>query len=178
MKNILAFTVVLAITVFAQAASSPTPPWFEAIAPNVFLADATSDQEGHFVKKVARVIFDVSTDITGTAAETANLGVVLPQGAVITRSYFKIITPFTDSGSTTVALTCEDAGNIYAASDFTGADASANAFFEGASTGTAATFQRAIGAECAVSAVVTGSANNYLTAGKLVGWIEYVLENR
>lgn len=174
-------TLTLALLVFLLTtplmADSPTPPWFEAIAPNVFLSDATSSQEGNFVQKVARFEFDVPSQITGTAAETVTLGAKLPARAVVIRSFFKIITPFTDSGSTTVALTCEDANNIYSASDFTGADASANVFREGASTGTAATFKRAIGADCSVQAVVTGNANNYLTAGKLVGWIVYVLED-
>jgi hypothetical protein len=100
------------------------------------------------------------------------LSVQLPAKAVIVRSYFKIITQFVDSGSGTVALSCEDANNIKTATDITGS--SANAFVEGESTGAASAFVRGISAACNITASVGGVTQD---AGKLVGWVHYVIEN-
>lgn len=169
MKMLLVLLSFVLFTTVSKA-DSPTPPWFEAIAPNVFLSDATSAQEGNFVQKTARFIYDVATDGGATGAHA--LGVYLPAKAVITRSYFKIITQFSDSGSGTVALSCEDANNIKTATDITGS--SANAFIEGASTGAASEFVRGIAANCNITATVAGVTQD---AGKLVGWVTYVLEN-
>jgi hypothetical protein len=74
--------------------------------------------------------------------------------------------------SGTVALSCEDANNIKTATDITGS--SANAFVEGASTGAASAFVRGIGAACEITATVATATQD---AGKLVGWVEYVVEN-
>lgn len=170
MKYMLSLLITLLLATSAKA-DTPTPPWFEALAPDVFLKNASSDQEGHFVKKVARFVFNVPTD--GGTAATYDLGIKLPASALIVRSYFKIITAFSGSGSASVALQCEDANNIYSAAVLGG-----TGYVEGASTNTAATFKGSIAADCAVSAVVgSNGANYYLTAGKLVGWVEYVMEN-
>lgn len=170
MKNLLLSLTVLLFTTITLAADSPTPPWFEAIAPDVFLSNATSAQEGHFVQKTARFIYDVAVDGGSTGAH--GLGVRLPAKAVITRSFFKIITQFSDSGTGTVALSCEDANNIKTATDITGS--SANAFVEGASTGAASAFVRGIGADCEITATVASATQD---AGKLVGWVTYILED-
>ena len=173
MRKLALFTIATLITLSAGAQNSPTPPWFEALAPDVFLTNATSEQEGHFVRKLVRFMYDGATD--GYTSSAKGLGVFLPANAVITRSYFKVITQFVDSGTTTIALSCEDANNIKTATDITGS--AANAFVEGASTGTAETFVRGIGARCEITATPAGAATHLLQAGKLVGWVEYILEN-
>jgi hypothetical protein len=173
MKKFLALVTVLLISITVYAADAPTPPWFSAIAPDVFLSDATSGQEGAFVQKTVRFVYDGATD--GYTSAAHGLGVYLPARAVITRSYFKIITQFADSGTTTLALHCEDANNIKTATDITGS--SADAFVEGQSTGAASAFVRGISAPCEITATPAGAANNLLQAGKLVGWVTYVLEN-
>ena len=126
--------------------------------------------EGLFAHRIARFIYDEAVD--GGAIAAYGLGVTLPAGAVIVRSYFKIITQFVDGGSGTVALSCEDANNIKTATDITGS--ADNAFVEGESDGAAANFQRDIAAACEITATVAGAEQ---TAGKLVGWVEYVVED-
>lgn len=128
------------------------------------------DDENLFGMKIARFVYDVAND-GGTSGNTYDLGVDLPAGAVITRSYMKVITQFTGTGTT--ALMCEDAGNIKAAVSFVGT--AANTFIEGESTGAASAFQRDIAADCDISAVIAGGSA--LTAGKLLGWVQYVVED-
>lgn len=173
MRNQVIPFLFLFFTTTAFSASSPTPPWFEAIAPDVFLSNANSEQEGAFVTKTVRFMYDTATDGSSNAAH--GLGVYLPARAVIIRSFFKVITQFSDSGTTTLALSCEDANNIKTATDITGS--SANAFVEGASTGAASAFVRDIAANCEITATPAGAANNILQAGKLVGWVQYIMEN-
>lgn len=171
-KNLLILTALCLAFVgtLAYAQKSPVPPWFSSIAGNIKLSDATSNEEGHFSEKVARFVYDVSTDGGSVAAHS--LGVILPARAVIVRSYFKIITQFSDSGTGTVAIHCEDANNIKTATDITGS--SANAFVEGQSTGAASAFVRGIAADCNITATVAGATQS---TGKLVGWVHYVLED-
>ena len=175
-KLLLAVFGIFLLATAVHAAQAPFPVWLDIssqyVAPDgsrpLALASSEGD-EGVFNQHVAKFIYDVSTD-TGTVAAHGT-GVFLPANAVITRSYFKIITQFVDSGSGTVALSCEDANNIKTATDITGS--SANAFVEGASTGAASAFVRDIAAKCEITATVAGVAQ---TAGKLVGWVEYIIE--
>lgn len=119
--------------------------------------------------RMARVEYDVTGgDSGGVGAH--GLGVSLPQSAVITRSWVYTNTQFVDSGSGTLALSCEDANNILTAQDVTGS--ASNTISEGGSTGTAATFVKNIGAACEITATVGGVA---ATAGKLTAFIEYIV---
>lgn len=128
------------------------------------------DGSGLYARRIARFVYDTEAGAPGEIG-AHTLGVTLPANAVITRSYFKIITQFSDAGSGTVALSCEDADNIKTATDITGS--SANAFVEGASTGAASAFVRGIASACVITATVAGSNQD---TGKLVGWVEYVIE--
>lgn len=173
-KFIYALLIVFGLTgtmIYLSAdAQSPFPPWVSSLDAKV-LPDGQSGQLGTYVQKTVRYIYNVPTHLGTVAAH--GLGVFLPANAVITRSYFKIITVFTSgaSGGGTVALHCEDANNIKTATDISGQ--SANAFVEGAETGAASAFVRAIAAPCEITATVAGTAQ---TAGKLVGWLNYVVE--
>lgn len=121
-----------------------------------------------FAKRVARVTYDVAVDGGGIGA--ADLGVDLPANALIQRSWFYVVTQFTDGGSGTVALHCEDANNIFTAADITGnADGS---FVSGNQTGEASTMTGAIASACDVTATVATATQ---TAGKLIVFIEYVV---
>ncbi len=180
----------LLVGVLAVATDSPLQPWITKIkgdltinkygsatlgsgvvtGANVADMSTTAATEGLYAGKIARFTYDVSANGGSVAPHT--LGASLPAGAVIIRSYFKIITQFVDSGSGTVALSCEDANNIKTATDITGS--SADAFVEGASTGAASAFVRGIAAACNITATVAGVAQ---TSGKLIGWVHYVVEN-
>lgn len=160
--------VVLGLSFTAGAVDSPYPPWIENGIKGSHIQEQVSAGEASYGAKIARFIYDVAVD--GGSATAHALDTRLPAGAVITRSYFKVITQFDNSGGT-VAISCEDANNIKTATDIS-AEA-VNAFVEGASTGAASAFKRAIAADCSVTATVATVAP---TVGKLVGWIEYVVE--
>jgi hypothetical protein len=169
-------------------ADTPFPPWLYQLSGDISISDAgvvsvdsgtvteadlaalSGSTDGLYVERIAFFTYDVAVDL-GTVT-THGLGVTLPAKAVITQSWYKIITQFSDSGSGTVALSCEDANNILTAGDITGI--SANTITTGASTGSAATMVRGIGAACEITATVATAAQD---AGKLIGWVRYVVEN-
>lgn len=172
-KILLASTLIVAaaalIISHTAKAESPYPPWVDSLfGPGV--REANQENEGTSTAKVVRFVYDTAVD--GGTVAAHGLGVYLPAKAVIVRSYFKIITQFSDSGTGTVALSCEDANNIKTATDITGS--SADAFLEGASTGASSAFVRGIAAPCEITATVATAAQD---TGKLVGWVQYVLEN-
>ncbi len=150
-------------------ADSPFPPWVSQLTAQE-LPTGSNGQTGQFIKKQARFIYDVAAHGGSVGART--LGVFLPGSAVVTRSYLQVLTPFTSgaSGGGTVALSCEDANNIKTATDLSGS--SVNAFVEGQSTGATSAFVRDIAAPCNITATVASTAQ---TAGKLVGWIDFII---
>lgn len=125
--------------------------------------------EGLHAKRIARVTYDVATDL-GTIGAHA-LGVTLPAKSIILQTWFYTVTQFVDAGAGTVAISCEDANNLYTATDITGiADGSITA---GAADGhAAATFVGNIASACEVTATVAVADQ---TAGKLVFFIEYIV---
>lgn len=179
-------TLLLSLTAYTQFVS-PLPPWLATLygdisisaSGNVTIDDEAvveadledPDGEGLYVPRIARFVYDVAAD--GGSAAAHGLGVSLPANTVITRSFFKIVTAFTSgtTGAGTVALHCEDASNIKSAFDISAQ--AANALVEGASTGATGAMKRGIASACEITATVAGTA---MTAGKLVGWLEYVLE--
>lgn len=189
MKKIYLALLITLIATVALAANSPYPPWIDKVTGDITfdangvtaigagevteaqLAPLSGSVDGLGVKRVATFIYDSALD--GVSAAGHGLGVSLPAKAVITRSFFKVITAFTYSGSAngTLALHCEDANNIYTATANSGQ--TANTFVEGASTGAASAFVRGIGAACEI----TATPDTIVTAGKLIGWLEYVIEN-
>jgi hypothetical protein len=189
MKKIYAVLLLTLITTAALAANSPYPPWIDKVGGDITfdanggtsigagkiteaqIAPLSGTVDGLGLKRMAMFVYDSAID--GVSAAGHGLGVTLPAGAVITRSFFKVITAFTYSGSAngTLALSCEDANNIYTATANSGQ--TANSFVEGASTGTAATMVRGIASACEI----TATPSVIVTAGKLIGWLEFVVEN-
>lgn len=167
MKYILSLLALVLVSVQTYAVPAPTFPQTERRLKELGLTIEQQGKEGKIVERVARVIYDVATDLGTAGAHT--LGVKLPANTLITRSYLYIVTQFVDAGAGTVALHCEDANNIKTATDITGT--AAGGLIEGASTGSAATMVGAITAECEVTATVATADQ---TAGKLVAYIHYV----
>lgn len=187
------FALLLTLTTIYAFAATPFPPWIRQITGDVTINKngvssytagsvaesdlaALSGSAGQLnAMRQASFIYDVAVD--GGTLSAKSLGVALPAKAVIVRSFFKIITAFEDSGSTTVALSCEDANNIKTATDFTGLG-SANTFVDGESTGAIAGFKRGIAAACNITATpASGTSSDRVTAGKLIGWVQYVVED-
>ena len=115
-----------------------------------------------------RAEYDVA--VQGGGIGLHGLGKALPAKASIKRSWYQIGTQFVDAGSGTVGVYCEDAGNVFAATDITGK--TAGTITDGVSTGSAASMVSGIGANCELTAVVAGAAQS---AGKLVVFVEYVV---
>ena len=139
---------------------------FSIVAGTVVEGDVTAQVEGLNIGRLA--IFDYDFAVDGGAISTIATGVVLPAKAIIEKCWFRIETQLVDGGSGTLAVQCEDAGNILAAADQTGV--AAGAFLASAITGVVANMVDDIAAACDISFVIAGAA---LTAGKLRGYCRY-----
>ena len=115
-------------------------------------------------------IFDYNFADDGGAIGTIASGVSLPANALIEQCWFRVETQLIDAGSGTLAVTCEDANNIFSAADFTGN--AAGSIVAGAPLGTVATMVDDISASCDISYVIAGAA---LTAGKIRGYCRYTV---
>lgn len=115
-------------------------------------------------------IFDYDFAEDGGAIGAINTGVSLPAKAVIEQCWFRVETQLVDAGAGTLAVSCEDANNIFSAADFTGN--AAGSIVAGAPLGTVATMVDDIGAACNITYTIAGAA---LTAGKIRGWCRYTV---
>lgn len=125
--------------------------------------------DGLHAKRLAR--FTLNCASSGCSVGAHGLGVSLPAKALITRSYLYVVTQFSDTGTCTVAIHCEDANNIKTATDITGT--AAGGLIEGQSTGAASAFVGSIAATCEITATVADGGSCVPSAGKLVGFVEY-----
>lgn len=162
----LAFTANFAMSAHAQVTKS------QKYLLNNYAGDAARQaQLGTIVdssKRSVRAIYDTAASIGSASVGAHTLGVTLPAGAVITRSWFVVDTQFGSvSGSGTVAIHCETANNIFTATDIDGS--AAGTLTEGASTGAASAFKK-ITAACPITATV---ASSDMTAGKLEVFVDY-----
>lgn len=156
----IAALVLSATCLYAFAEQSPFPPWISKYF------ESNPPRAGKHADRKATAIYDVA--VHGGASTSRGLGVYLPTSTVITRSYFQILTPFTAPAGALLALSCEDAGNIKAASVVS--SQSANTFVDGESTGAIAGFKSDISAPCQISALPSVQA---FSTGKLKLWLEY-----
>lgn len=117
----------------------------------------------------ARVQYSFAT--VGGTIGAIPLGVTLPAHAIIVRSYIYTDAAITGTSST-VALSCGVANNIFSAASMT--SITAGTFTEGVSTGAATVFKDVGAAACAVTATIA-TAN--VTAGKFTVWIDYVVHD-
>lgn len=157
------------------ATSAPFHPYeevrFKAIEDTTDrIDDITAEQtaDGINVVRVARVQYAVATDGGGIGAHT--LGVTLPAKSIITESIFYTDVQFTDSGSGTVALSCEDANNIYTATDITGN--AVGTLVQGTAKYDAPV--AAIAAACDITATVATATQ---TAGTLTLFVKYLVHD-
>ena len=144
-------------------AGTPLPPWFNKILNQ---PEAIS---GQTLTKRAKAIYNVAVGTNGAVA-AHGLGVYLPAKAVITRSWYYVVTATSGTPTSTVAFSCEDANNIKTATDMTAY--AANQIVEGASTGAASAFVKSIAAACEITATV---AADIMSSGKIDLYIDYTL---
>ncbi len=154
--GLVGLTAVLTVALVVKASETPFGPSEEKII-NTFK-----------VERTLRVPYDVAEH--GGSVTAHGLGQALPAGAIITQAWTYIVTQFSDSGSGTVAISCEDANNILTAQDPTGS--AAGVLTAAAATGTAAAMVKSIAANCEVTATVGGVAQD---AGRMLIFIRYVV---
>jgi len=180
--------VLIFVTVISMGTRVPFPRWitdftgdvtFDSTGVSSFTAgsitstDVTSfAADAEHLSRQIRYTYDVAVD-TGEIG-TFDLGQDLPANAVITRSWYSIVTQFVaGAGTPTLAFQCEDAGNLKAAVNWAVAvdlTAISGSTTTGVSDGTPANYTSGIAANCNISAVV---ATNSYSSGKAVGFIEY-----
>ncbi len=120
-------------------------------------------------QRIAKAVYDCSVDC---AIGAHTLGVTLPAKAIITRSFIQVNTQFADTGTCTIAISCEDANNIKTATDFGGVAAS---IVEGESTGAASAFKADIASACLITATTVDSSSCVVSTGKMTIFVEYVV---
>lgn len=123
-------------------------------------------RDGHQPKQILVGTYDYSV-LGGQSLSVIELGVSLPDNAIITRSYIDVITALVGAGST-IALYTEAANDVKTA---TAVASWGIGFLEGQSTGTAASFKK-MTAERGLRMEISGNA---LTAGKFKAYVEYVM---
>jgi hypothetical protein len=152
---------------------------------------AVSYRSGNGVRYIAKASFDPSADSTKRPVATYGLGVYIPINAIVTNTWWDVITTFTTAGADagTIAIQVQAAGDVVAAIAVSAAGDVWDAGIHGGLHGSAAEgtvagdtaildAARKAGsylkttAEREVSVVVGGQA---LTAGKMVVFVEYVL---
>lgn len=137
---------------------------------------ASSGADGLNQKKIARATYDFDDD--GGAVSTITLGTTLPNNALVTRSFYEVLTTLESSGDdATIALniTSDDVAGILAAIAITdGTDPWDAGNHEGIQTGTAANFATKTTAARLLSMTIAVEA---VTAGKFILWCEYVVSD-
>lgn len=154
---------------------------------------AVKAESGLATRYVASAIFDPSADSTKRPVATYGLGVFLPAGAIITNSYWDVITTFTTASADagTIAIQAQAANDIVAAIAVSAAGDVWDAGLHGGLHGShaeatvagdtavldaarkAASYLK-LTAERELSVVVGGQA---LTAGKMIVFVEYVISS-
>lgn len=126
--------------------------------------------DGHWVQQEAQATYDFAKNTGGIA--NYDLGVPIPAGAIVTRSYLYSITKPTTSASGTLSFYCSNSANPEFKLPLAAASyPSAGALAEGIQTGTAANMS-VISSKCDVHA---GIATGALTAGKVTLFLNYVV---
>ena len=146
---------------------------FVFIVPSILNSAMGSD--GNTFKAVARATFDATA---GKAIGSHGLGVSLPDNAIITRSWYEVLTTFTsdatDAGTIALGLPVDDVAGIKAAEAISAATAFDAGYQEGIQDGAAANFSVKTTASRELTADVAVEA---LLDGELILFCEYVISD-
>lgn len=127
----------------------------------------TQAADGLNIARVARATYDFA--VNGGAVSAIDLGVTLPAKSVITNSLMEIVTPIVSTNNDgTFAVSCEDANNIFTATDIDGQGALS--VLKGTALPSAPV--GGIAAACNITASIAVHA---FTAGKVIIWVYYVV---
>jgi hypothetical protein len=121
-------------------------------------------------QKLVKGVYDVA--LQGGTIGAKELGAVLPAGAILTRAYYEVITPFTTAGANagTIALKV-GATNLKAAAAATDTASWGAGRKDGIQTGAASVMSKIT----ADSNLIIEFAGQVATAGKLQVFVEYVI---
>lgn len=170
--SFLLATMLIAGQAFALDAS--WSPFREKVAARIeALESGTVSGEGISPLRVARAIYSVSAD-GGNSGVTYPLGVYLPARSLLLKGWYRVDATTAQSGTVqntgTLAIGCEDSGNILNAQTISGVTTGTVQFLNMSGAATTA-FVSGIANTCNIA--VTVARANY-TAGKITLWIEYV----
>ena len=144
------------------------------ISDTVYATDGTPEL------KISRTTFDFAVD-GGTHNTDYDMGVDLPDNAVVTRAWYEVITTFQSGGTDAVVmgigLPTDDAQGIIAFASISSGTPWDAGYHEAIQTGTAANFSTKTTAARAVTFSISSSAAGDITAGKLVLFLEYVISD-
>jgi len=129
---------------------------------------AVQSSDGKNIVRVVRANLDCTA--SDCSAGTVSMVQTLPAKALIKKAWYYVEEQFVDGGAGTLAIHCEDAGNILAAADAT-ADL-VGASVDGAPDGAGANMVAGIAAECTITATIATAEQ---TAGILTLYVEYML---
>lgn len=114
----------------------------------------------------------------GGAISTITLAETLPDNAIVTRSYYDVITTLTsatDAATVALGIATDDAAGIKAAVAISdGSNPWDAGYHEGIQTGAASAFSEKTTGERAIEVTIAVEA---VTAGKFVGFLEYVISD-
>jgi len=128
--------------------------------------------DGLHAKRIARATYDFG--VSGGVAGSFGLGVSLPDNAIITRSWYHVLTSCTSADSTaevSLSIPTDDVAGIAAATAISTTNWDAG-IHEGIQTGTAADFSNQTTAARELTLTI---GVQDLTAGKLILFCEYVV---
>jgi hypothetical protein len=166
MNKILVIVVGLLFALSAQAAikGAPYQPEIDSRF-DALEGPVSTSPSGISSLHLATAVYNVA--VNGGTSTAHDLGVSLPAGAVIVRSFYDVNTIFADDNAiATLAVSCETANNIV-----TAAAVRASGPHEGVSTGASTVFKK-ITAACPITATPAVAP---FTAGKATIFVEYVI---
>jgi len=129
--------------------------------------------------RIARATFDFAVD-GGVHNTDYDMGVDLPDNAVVTRAWYEVITTFTsatDAAVFGIGLPTDDAQGIVAFASISSGTPFDAGYHEAIQTGTAANFSTKTTAARAVTFNLSSTADGDLTAGALVLFLEYTVSD-
>lgn len=170
-KLLLLLTIGLSLSAFAATKGAPFTPEADARFNllEVLPSNASPTANGIMNVRTARFTLDCSV-LANCTVGAHSLGVALPANSLIVSSYFYVKTQLVSAGSGTIAISCEDANNIFSAANIT-ARTAGEKFLGAASAATSgSTIVSNIAATCNITATI---ATGDYTAGLMNGWLSY-----
>lgn len=171
MKKLLALLFLMSLSAHASLRGTPFLPESDSRFDALEGQSTVNATAGVHPKQLAVATWDYSIHGGSSTVGAISLGVALPNGALITRSYGFIESTLTAPAGpgAKFEVGCGSAANIIPLLDYQ--QYGSQAVIEGTATGASNVIQK-VNANCNISATFT---TNSVTAGKATAYVEYVL---